>query len=167
MSTFDADSFMSSSFNEANETKYILVPEPQELEKDNYVAMAKTVEARPWQSRDGSRSGLKLRIGWAIDDPEVSAITGVESPVVYQDIMLDLLPNGGLAFGPGKNIALGRLREALGQNVPGKPWSPTMIQGQVARVVVKHRIWEDENAADDERFQKVAEVKAVTKLTNS
>jgi hypothetical protein len=155
---------MSSSFTDANETKFITVPEPQELNKDNYVATAKSVEAVSWQSRDGSKSGLKLHIGWAIDDPEVSAIVGIESPVVYQDIMLDILPGGGLASGPGKNVSLGRLREALGQNVPGKAWSPTMIQGQVARVVVRHRVWEDDSAIGDDRYRKIAEVKAVTRL---
>ena len=43
-------------------------------------------------------------------------------------------------MGKGKNVALGRLREALGQNTPGKPWSFGMLVGQVAKVAVKHRI---------------------------
>lgn len=165
MTTFDPASFMSSSFTEANDTKFITVPEPQELNKDNYLAVAKTVEAVTWQSHDGKKSGLKLRIGWAIDDAQVSEITGIESPIVYQDIMLDILPGGGLAAGPGKNVNLGRLREALGQNKPGATWSPTMIQGQPARVVVKHRVWEDDSATNDEdRYRKIAEVKAVAKV---
>jgi hypothetical protein len=164
MSTFDPQAFLSSTFTEANETRFITVPEPQELNKDNYLAVAKSVEALTWQSRDGSKSGLKLRIGWEIDDEQVREYTGMDAPMVYQDIMLDLLPNGGLASGPGKNIALGRLREALGQNKPGQPWSPSMIQGQVARVLVKHRMWEDETAAaNEDRIRRVAEVRAVTK----
>lgn len=164
MSTFDPQAFLSSTFTEANETRFITVPEPQELNKDSYLAVIRSVEAVPWQSRDGSKSGLKLRIGWAIDDADVTEYTGLESPMVYQDIMLDLLPSGGLATGPGKNVNLGRLREAVGQNKPGQPWSPSMLQGQVARVVVKHRIWEDESAVTDEdRYRKIAEVKAVLK----
>jgi hypothetical protein len=76
-------------------------------------------------------------------------------PSVSQSLMLDMTESGALAVGTNKNVNLGRLREALGQNVSGRPWSPNMLQGQVARISVKHRLWEDKT---------FAEVKGVVKL---
>lgn len=137
MSTFDPDTFMATSFTEANETKFATVPEGE------YLAVIDKVEANTWQSKDGMKSGLRLDVTWKIDDAHVAEVTGVASPTVRQGIMLDMTESGGLANGPGKNINLGRLREAVGQNTPGKPWSPQMLLGQPARVSVKHRIWED------------------------
>jgi len=149
MSMFNPETFMSTSFTEANETKFVTVPEGE------YPAVIDSVAANTWQSRDGSKSGLKLDLQWKIDDPQVAEITGVASPTVKQSIMLDMTESGGLATGPGKNINLGRLREAVNQNAAGKPWQPTMLIGQPARVSVKHRLYED---------QTFAEVKGVAKL---
>lgn len=149
MSTFDPQSFMSSQFNEASETKFIACPEGE------FPAVVKHVEANTWQSKDGSKSGLKLDLTWTIDDESVRQSTGMAEPQVKQSVMLDLTESGGLATGTNKNVNLGRLRDAVGQNVSGKPWSPPMLQGQVARVTVRHRLYED---------QVFAEVKGVAKL---
>lgn len=149
MSAFDPDTFMSTSFTEANETKFVTVPEGE------YQAVVDKVEANTWQSRDGSKSGLKLDLTWKIDDQAAADATGMANPTVKQSIMLDMTESGGLATGPGKNINLGRLREAVGQNKPGSAWSPTMLLGQPAKVSVKHRMWEDNI---------FAEVKGVAKL---
>jgi len=149
MSVFSPESFMSSQFTESLETKFVAVPEGE------YPAVVKHVEASTWQSRDGSKSGLKLDLTWAIDDESVRQATGMAEPQVRQSIMLDLTESGGLATGPNKNVNLGRLRDAVGQNVSGKPWAPPMLSGQVARVTVRHRLYED---------QIFAEVKGVAKL---
>ncbi|MGH2638967.1 MAG: hypothetical protein ACRDF4_06765, partial [Rhabdochlamydiaceae bacterium] len=45
---------------------------------------------------------------------------------------LELTSSGAIDFGKGKNVGLGRLREALGQNKIGKPWSFNMIRGSLA-----------------------------------
>jgi len=149
MSMFDPDAFMNTQFSEANETKFVTVPEGE------YSAVIDKVEAKPWQSRDGSKSGLRLDVNWKIDDPAASEATGIANPTVKQGIMLDLTDSGGLATGPGRNINLGRLRDAVNQNKPGSPWNPNMLVGQPARVKVSHRIYEGEV---------YAEVKGVTKL---
>lgn len=149
MSTFSPESFMSSQFTDANETSFKAVPEGE------YPAVVKEVACNSWQSRDGSRSGLKLDLTWIIDDAGVKAVTGMEEPNVKQSVMLDLTDSGGLATGTNKNVNLGRLREAVGQNQAGKPWNPGMLQGQVARVSVKHRLYEE---------QTFAEVKGVAKV---
>jgi hypothetical protein len=149
MSTFDADSFMSTQVSEEFETRFVTVPEGE------YPAVIDKVEINQWHSQAKGTSGLRLDVTWKIDDAEVSRITGLPSPTVRQGIMLDLTDSGGLATGQGKNINLGRLREAVGQNRSGQPWSFSMLAGQVARVKVSHRIYEGET---------YAEVKGVTKL---
>lgn len=148
-SMFDPDAFMNTQFTEANETRFKTVPEGE------YPANIDKVEANTWQSRDGSKSGLRLDVTWKIDDPAAAEATGVANPTVRQGIMLDMTEAGGLATGPGRNINLGRLREAVGQNKPGQPWQPSMLVGQPARIKVSHRPYEGEI---------YAEVKGVTKL---
>lgn len=150
MSMFDPDAFMNTQFTEASETKFITVPE------GDYSAVVDKVEANTWQSRDGSKSGLRLDVTWKIDDKAAAEATGIENPTVRQGIMLDMTEAGGLATGPGKNINLGRLREAVNQNKSGQPWSPTMLLGMPARIAVKHRMHE-ENI--------YAEVKGVTAIS--
>ena len=148
-SVFSPEAFMQSQFTEANETIFVAVPEGE------FPAVIKSVECNSWQSRDGSKSGLKLDLVWSVDDESVKATTGMTEPQVRQSVMLDLTEQGGLAVGANKNVNLGRLREAVGQNQSGKPWNPMMLQGQVARIAVKHRLYEE---------QTFAEVKGVTKL---
>ena len=54
--------------------------------------------------------------------------------------LIDLTPDGkGLDMGKGKNVDLGRVREALGQNDPAKPWKPLDLVGQIALWKVDHR----------------------------
>lgn len=131
---FNPDIFLQSSVTEANDTKKVPCP-PGE-----YTAVAEKVDARQWQSKDGLKSGIALDITWSIDDPAVKEVTGRENVQVRQGLMLDLLESGGLDMGKGKNVALGRVREATGLNVPGQPFSPTMIQGRAAKVTVSNRV---------------------------
>ena len=148
-SAFSPEAFMASQYTEANETTFKAVPE------GDFPAVIKKVECNSWQSKDGIKSGLKLDLTWMIDDESVKASTGMAEPTVKQSIMLDLTESGAMAVGTNKNVNLGRLRDAVNQNASGRPWSPAMLQGQVARVAVKHRLYED---------QTFAEVKGVTKL---
>lgn len=131
---FNPDTFLQATTTEVNDTKKIPCPAGE------YIAVVEKVEARPWQSKDGLKSGVALDITWAIDDPAVKETVGRDNVQVRQGLMLDLLESGGLDMGKGKNIALGRLREATGLNVPGQPFSPTMFAGRAAKVTVSHRV---------------------------
>ena len=66
-------------------------------------------------------------------------------PTVRQTIWLDLTESGSLDFGKGRNVGLGRLRDALGQNETGKPWQPGMMVGGVAKIKVTHSIDKRDN----------------------
>lgn len=136
MSTFNPDTFLNTEVTEANSTSYVPVPEGE------FVASIK--EIKPRQAKDKAI----LDITWAIDDEKVAAETGMANPTVRQSLFLDVTESGGLDFAKGKNIGLGKLREALGQNAPGRPWAPGMLLGGVARVNVKHRLYEDQIFTD-------------------
>lgn len=135
MSQFDVSSFMSQAVTDSNDTKTIPVPAGEHL------SLADKVEIKEWASKtDSSKAGLKLVIQWAIDDPEVKELLGRDKVTVRQDIMLDLTETGALDMGRGRNVQLGKLREALGLNTPGQPFSFDMIAGRVGKVLVAHRI---------------------------
>lgn len=143
-SVFDPDNFMSTQVTEASSTTYEPIPEGE------YNAVIKEVKPRSTES-----GKVILDVTWSIDDQAVKDKTGLADPTTRQSIFLDLTPSGGLDASRGKNIQLGRLREALGQNENGKPWSPAQLLGNVARVTLKHRMYEGNIYAD---------VKGVAKL---
>jgi hypothetical protein len=132
--TFDAQSFLDSSVTGANDTKVTPVPVGE------FTGIIDKVAARPWTSRDGTSSGVSLDVTWLIDDEAVKQELDRPTVTCRQGIMLDLTPAGGLDLGKGKNVGLGRLREAVRLNDSSKPFSFTQLPGQVARVTVSHRI---------------------------
>jgi hypothetical protein len=137
---FNAEQFMGTTITEANSTELIRVPEGE------YIAVSDPVTAESFKEfdiRKGDRAGtkgVKLNIKWLINDENGSLKEHLgRAPTVIQGVMLDRSP-GGLEMGKGKNVQLGRLREALGQNQTATPWAFSMLGGQVARIKVKHRI---------------------------
>lgn len=151
--SFDADSFLQSSVTESNDTKIIPCP------IGDYQGIIDKVSARQWQSTDGAKTGVALDVIWLVEDAGARAATGRDVVTVKQGIMLDTSPTGGLDMGQGKNVALGRLREAVGKNEPGQPFSFAMLPGLMAKINVGHR--PDKN--DPEVVY--AEVKMVAKLS--
>lgn len=150
---FDPNTFLEMSTQDANSTVAVPVPARE------YTAFIEKIEARQWQSKDDpTKAGMALDIHWNIDDAAVKAELERDKVTVKQGIMLDVTDSGGLDMGKGKNIGLGRLREAVGMNTPGQPFSFRMLEGKPARVSVKHR--PDANKPD----VIYAEVEAVAKL---
>ena len=131
---FDPATFLNQTVDEANDTKLTPVPVGE------YIALADKVDIKSWSARDGSTSGLKLEIVWDIQDENVKALLGRDVVKVTQQQMLDLTEEGGLDLGKGKNVGLGRIREALGLNTPGEAFAFPMIQGRLAKVAVTHRV---------------------------
>ena len=139
-SPFNAELLMGTTISEANSTELIKVPEGE------YIAVSEPINAESFKEFDikrGERAGqkgLKLNVVWLINDDSgaLKEMLG-RAPKVTQGIMLDRGPQG-LEMGKGKNVGLGRLREALGQNKTGVPWSFSMLGGSVAKIKVKHRI---------------------------
>lgn len=147
MSNFNPEAFMNSTTSEASATQYLQVPEGE------YNASIDTVTPRSTQT-----GKALLSIKWKVDDEAARNATGMAEPSVFQTVWLDIKDDGTLDGGPGKNVGLGKLREALGQNAPGKPWAPGMLVGGVAKIRVKHSIDKRDNVTIN------AEVSAVAKL---
>jgi hypothetical protein len=148
-STFDVNAFQTAQFTDANSTQYVPVPEGE------YVAVVEKQTIRQ------AKSSVILDVTWKIDDAGDAEATGMANPQVRQSIFLDVGENGNLEFGKGKNVALGRLREALGQNVSGQPWTFQHLVGQLAKVRVVHRA--DTTSTPGETIMR-AEIGGVTKL---
>lgn len=147
---FSPEQFLELQVNDANSTKSTPCPIGE------YMAVVEDVKARQWTKKDDqSQSGMALDIIWAVDDAAVKAELDREKVLVKQGVMLDLTANGGIDTGKGKNVTLGRLREAIGLNEPGRPFSFSMIKGRVAKIKVKHRIDGDNIYAEVEAVAKV------------
>lgn len=125
MSDFNPDTFMQEEQNVELDTEFTPIPEGE------YSGIIKDVKA------DTTPKGAALlAVTWLIDDEEVREHTGMPEPTCRQTVWLDLDASGHLAAGANKNVGLGKLRAALGQN-DGSPWSPTMLVGQPAQVYIK------------------------------
>lgn len=148
MTSFDPNTFLNTTYDEANDTKVIPVPAGE------YQAIAEKVDIKTWSSKDGSSSGLKLEIVWDILDDNVKALLGRDTVKVTQQQMLDLTDTGALDLSKGKNVGLGRIREALGMNTPGQAFSFGMIQGQLAKVIVSHRVVGEDIFAEIKKIAK-------------
>lgn len=147
--TFDPQSFLDSSVSGSNDTKIIPVPVGE------YMGIIEKVLPRQWQSKDGTASGVALDVFWLVEDDNVKQYLGRDTVTVKQGIMLDLTASGQVDMSKGKNIGLGRLREAVGKNDPTQAFSFSMLPGMSAKIAVAHR------PSGEDIF---AEVKGVAKL---
>lgn len=94
-------------------------------------------------------TGYRMVIKWGIQDEGAKAAVERDTLSVTQSVLLDLTDdNTGLDMGKGKNIGLGQIRAALGQNKPGADWSPAMIEGQPAKIKVKAGIYNERVTAE-------------------
>ena len=151
MGTFDPAVFLDQTTSDANSTVSLPVPEGE------YTAVIDKVDIRQWTGKkDPSQTGIAVDILWSIEDAAVKAALERDKVICRQGIMLDLNASGGIDTGKGKNVALGKLREATGLNTPGQPFAFRMLEGQMAKVSVKNRVDGDTVYSD---------VKAVTKLS--
>lgn len=124
--SFDPALFVQSTVEGVMSTQYVPIPEGE------YTGLIKEVKGRM------AKESAILDVIWVIDDPNVRELTGMEEPQVRQSLFLDVSDSGMLDMGTGKNVQLGRLRAALGQN-DGRPWSPVNMEGKVAKILVTQR----------------------------
>jgi len=140
---FDPNTFATMTITEANATEYTPIPE------DEYQAVVDEIAARV------TTTGKPiLDVTWKLDAPQTPDADGKK---IRQSVFLDVSGSGDLLSGKGANIQLGRLREAVKQNQTGKAWTPSMLIGCIAHILVKHRL--------EEASGKIyADVKGVTAL---
>jgi len=146
MGQFDPNQFLDATVTEANSTQ--LSPCPV---GEYHAVIADEPKFRQFSgTKDPTKTYTSLDLQWAIDDPSVCEVTGRTPTKVRQSLMLDFTESGSLDMGRGRNVGLGRLREAVGLNKPGQPFSFRQLQGQHAKVVVSHRV-DGENIYDEVR----------------
>lgn len=137
-SVFDPQTFIKSEFTGANETQ--LIPVPKGQRPGQIIQLA----GRQFNDKNGE-SRTVMDVTWHILDDESAAVTGLPKPTVRMSVFLEFNERGALEMGKGKNVALGRLREAVGQNDPKKPWKPEMLLNARATCEIDHRTGEDGN----------------------
>ena len=128
--TFDPEVFLAQQHTGSLDTRVPPLPEAE------YPALIDNVELREVNFRDGGK-GLALNVMCLVEGPEVKEACGVPSKRVRYNFLLDLAPDGSLDMSNSKNLRLGRLREAIGQNTE-RPWSFLDLKGQPVKVRVKH-----------------------------
>lgn len=145
MGTFNPEQFLDATITEANSTQMTPVPEG-----DYMGIVLEDPKFREIQGKkDPSKTYRMMDLVWTLEDPALAEKLGRNQVNVRQSIMLDFTDNGGLDMGKGRNIALGRLREALGLNNPGQAFSFRQISGKQAKVHVKHRVTDDGRVFDE------------------
>lgn len=124
------------------------------------------IDTDPAQLQPKNVKGISSRTGkpydfWQIElnchcqSEEPKAKLGRDKLMVRMRLNLDLDPSGRPMTGPDKNVQLGRLREALGQNTPG--WSPKSLLGAGPFIgKVEHQTGEKGTFANIERVSRVS-----------
>lgn len=123
MSAFNVDDFVSATV-EANDTEYPVGP------AGDYMAVIDQIKTYDNRTNKDGEPIYPLDIFWDIQDEGFKRALDRDKAVVVQTIFLDLVDNNGrlvLDTSKGKNVPLGKLRDALGQNVPG--WNPGRLVG--------------------------------------
>lgn len=134
MSTFDAANFLNTVYTDTNATQYVPIPEgifPCMTGIPNVASgvSAKSTDGKPW---------YRLDLPIIIDDAGVREAMGRDEVKSKFSVMLDV-EDGVLSTATGRNVQLGRLREALGLNEPGQEFTLTMLSGKAAKCQVSHR----------------------------
>jgi hypothetical protein len=132
MAMFDPETFMNQIIDEPLETEFVTVdPGEYVATIDDFTSEA--FEQIHFEYKKGARAGTpgimtKLTLPFVIQDDAVKQLLEMEKVVVRKQLILDLQDNGDLDWGTNKNIDLGRIRAAVGQNDPG-PWSISKLRG--------------------------------------
>lgn len=150
-SQFDPNQFLEQEQTDAMETEYKPVPEGvyTVMIFDNPDNDNQRLTIRPVNTKNG--------VGYVMDIPMQIDAPGNEEAHqknVRWSSFIDFTPENGFEFGPNKNVKLGQVRAAVGQNEPGKPWRPTDLIGEILQAKVEH---------DSEgKYANVTEVAALT-----
>jgi hypothetical protein len=164
MPNFDPDLFMHQTIDAPLETEFKMVPAGE------YPAMigdfdSSAFEIIDFEYKKGARAGqpgqmTKFTIPFIINDDAVKAEMGRDNVIVTSQIILDIGTDGGVDFGPNKNVQLGRIRDAVGQNTAGS-WTIANLRGAGPVMVKVDHI---EYSRKDGTKGKRAEVGRVVKL---
>ena len=130
--TFDPEALAQQSVEGEMSTSMVPCPEGE------YDAIVDSYKMKTVNTKSGER--VVCDVFYQVLDADAIKETDRDPLKVRGALWLDLLEDGsGLDLGSGKNIGLGLLREALGQNGAG-PWQFDDLVGQQLKILVNHRI---------------------------
>lgn len=154
MSAFDPVAFEAQLSDVALSTSVIPIPE------NTYRATIKEYKFREYTNSKTQEKGVSCDVSFSIiDDTGMLRELLGRDPVVTHGYFCDttLDPSTGkqiLDYAKGKNVWLGKLREAVGQNIPGQPWSLPQLKGQALTIVVV----QDPSKTSDDIYNRVKSV---------
>ena len=133
---FDADKFMQTNITGPTSTAVLVCPEGE------YRAVVddgdKAITARSFPGKDGKPDSHQMQVLFSILDDSAKLAVKRDKCLVPNSIWLDVNENGDLDLSEGRNVGIGRLRKALGQN--DGSWNPGMMKGKgPVMVKVSHR----------------------------
>ncbi|ATB52668.1 hypothetical protein PVS_32 [Vibrio phage vB_VspS_VS-ABTNL-3] len=117
MSKFNAESFLNQTVEAKLDVRRIPMPEG-----DHDEMQITDLSINTGTMKSGERAGetwVQLKAKLVCTDPNVAAemkLTGDQQPTVYWQEFIDLDENGNLDIADGRNIKLGKLRQACNQN---------------------------------------------------
>lgn len=137
---FDPDSFMQETIDKPLDFERTLVPEGEfklaidDFTSDAFETFGFTYKKGPNKGEEGKMVVFTCPI--IVLDDKVKAMLQTEKPLIYHRCTLDFEQDAGmgivnfkkLAFGPNKNIELGKLRHATGQGADTN-WQITKLRG--------------------------------------
>lgn len=140
MTMFDPEAFVQQQQEVALDDKYTPIPENTYRgiiinDADN---VNRQIRVREMTIKKGPREGESayvLDVPVKLDAPEVEEAHG---KVARYSAFLDINEAGALESGPNRNVQLGMLRSAVGQNDAAQPWKPLDLEGQLLTVKVEH-----------------------------
>lgn len=143
MALFDAEAFMNQTIDKPLETEFKICPAGE------YEAMigdftSDAIESVDFEYKRGAKAGqpgtmVKFTCPFVINSEAVRKELNRDTVIVNKQIILDFDEDGGLDWGTNKNVDLGRIRQAVGQNTEG-PWSVGKLRGAgPVMVKVTHR----------------------------
>jgi len=158
LSPFDAGTFMNQTIDAQLDTQIKQCPEGE------FRAMIDDFDEKAFRTFTSQKNGNDYTVfspPFVIQDQAVQADLGRDKVVVFhKGMFIDVGVDGGLDFSKGKNVDLGKLREAVNQNVAGQPWSFNHLKGAGPVMV---RVVHEADANDAEK--KYARVTRVTRIS--
>lgn len=128
---FDAQALLNAATEEVNSTRVLPAP------VGDYIGQVTKVDVKSGIGKNSGEPWVRLELVLEAEDPKLESI-GMTKKRFNGGFMLDITPSGSLDMSEGKNIQLGRAREACGLNREGQAFSLGMFQGQTFKFTVEH-----------------------------
>lgn len=165
MNSFDPNSFLQSTVDSPLDTEYMLIPEGEyHAIIDDFDSTA--LEQIDFTYKKGARAGqpgsmTKFTIPFVIQDDKVKQEMGRDKVVISKQVILDLNDQGSLDTSRGRNVELGRVRAAAGQQ-DTSPWGFANLRGAGPMMIkVVHRTFDRSDGTKGTR----AEVDRVARIS--